>query len=294
MNHRLKRYSLIAMSALFVASIFFVGCQGDNPDNDPGLVARVGKARLMRVDLDKALAGTVSAQDRARLARAYVKSWIDSHIMTEVAQRNIPDMSEIDRMVEQYRSELIAWEYRRLMFIHNVDREFPEDSIEAYYNSHGREFVLERPVIKGVYIKIADNSPALARVRKLYRSTRDADIDRLEKQDLEGVIHYDYFRDRWVDWDQIETRIPLDFGSSPDQFLANQDHVEVSANGYTHLLEITEYRKTGSVMPLERARELIIRDLFNLRRREYDRRLRLDLYNQGLNDGTIKVNVQLD
>ncbi|MCM1449853.1 MAG: peptidylprolyl isomerase [Clostridiales bacterium] len=292
--NRFGKYSLMAVSILMAGQALLTGCGDTTPDNDPNLVAMVGKARLMRSDLDKALAGTPTGADSTRLARAYVKSWIDSHIMTEVAQRNIPDMSEIDRMVEQYRSELIAWEYRRLMFLHNADREFPDDSIRSYYDSHSREFVLERPVVKGVYVKIADNSPSLARVRKLYRSTRDADIDRLEKQDLEGLIHYDYFRDRWVDWDQIETLIPIDFGTSPDQFLATHDHVEASANGYTHMLEISEYLKAGSVMPLERARELIVRDLFNLKRREYDRRLRLDLYNQGLSDGTIKVNVQLD
>ena len=214
--------------------------------------------------------------------------------MGEVASRNIPDMSEIDRMVEEYRNQLIAWEYSRLMYMQHGDREFPADSIAAYYEQHSADFVLERPLVKGVYIKIADNSPSLSLVKRLYKSTRDADIDRLEKHDFGGMIHYDYFRDRWVDWEQIETRIPLDFGPSPDAFLAANKTVEVSENGYTHLLEITEYLKTGSVMPLERAEERIRRDLFNLNRREYEARLRMELLTRGLNDGTVVIKVPLD
>lgn len=277
-----------------VLAAILPACTSDDPDSDPNLIARVGKQRLMREDLDKALAPRLSNQDSTKLARAYVKSWIDSRIMGEVAVRNIPDMSEIDRMVEEYRNELIAWEYRRLMFMQHGDRDYPADSIKAYYDSHKSEFVLERPLVKGVYIKIADNSPSLARVRKLYKSTRDADIDRLEKQDLQGVIHYDYFRDHWVDWEQIETRIPYDFGQSPDAFLATHKQLDVSANGYTYLLEITEYLKSGSTMPIERAEERIRRDLFNRYRREYDKQLRLDLYNQGLGNGIIVVNTQLN
>lgn len=285
---------VILTSAIVALYLAGSSCSTTDPDNDPNLIARVGKQRLMREELNKALTKGLASQDSTRLARTYIRAWIDSHIMGEVAGRNIPDMSEIDRMVDEYRNELIAWEYRRLMFIQHGDKDYPTDSIVSYYEKHAADFVLERPLVKGVYIKIADNSPSLSRVKKLYKSTRDADIDRLEKQDLQGVIHFDYFRDRWVDWEQIETRVPIDFGSSPDAFLATNKNVEVSVNGYTHLLEITEFLKTGASMPLERAEERIRRDLFNQHRREYDTRLRMDLFNQGISDGTIVINTPLD
>lgn len=272
------------------------GCHHNDPDKDPDLIARVGKQRLTRDDLDKALSHhhRLSNEDSTKLAKAYIKAWIDSRLMSEIAARNIPDMTEINRMVDDYRTDLISWEYRRLMFMKNGDTDFSDDSIAAYYERNKRDFVLERPLVKGVYIKIADNSPSLGRVKKLYKSTRDVDIDKLEKEDVKGIIHYDYFRDRWVDWEQIETRIPYDFGSSPDDFLSQHKQLEVNANGYIHLLEITEYLKSGSTMPLERAEERIKRDLFNLKRRDYETRLRLELYNDGINDGTIIVNTPLD
>lgn len=287
---------LLLLPALAAAAIggCLAACSAPHPDDAPDLIARVGKQRLTRSELDKVLSPSLSPADSTRAARSYIRTWIDSRIMGEMASRNIPDMSEIDRMVEDYRNQLIAWEYSRLMYMQHGDREIPADSIAAYYEKHSADFVLERPLVKGVYIKIADNSPSLPAVRKLYRSTRDADIDRLEKQDLKGVIHYDYFRDRWVDWEQIETRIPIDFGPSPDAFLAAHKTVEVSENGFTHLLEITEYLKTGAVMPLERAEERIRRDLFNTHRREYDARLRMELLTRGLNDGTVIIKVPLE
>ncbi len=273
--------------------VLLCSCAEKDTDSDPDLLARVGKQRLTRGDLDRVITPGLTQEDSITFARAYVKSWVDRRVMTEVATRNIPDMKKIDQMVDDYRNELISWEYSRLMFAQHGTEAIPDDSIESYYKKESRRFVLVRPVIKGVYIKIADNSPALQRVKKLYKSKRDADIDRLEKQDLQGVIHYDYFRDHWVDWEQIETRIPGDFGSSADLFLSNNKHYEISANGFTHLLEITEYQKSGTPMPIEMARDRIVRELYNLHRGEYDSRLRLDLLGEGIANGTVVINTPL-
>lgn len=286
---------LTTVAATLIALLLPIttGCSQPNLDQDPDLIARVGKQRLIKSDLERVLTPGLNSDDSTRLARAYVKSWIDARLMSEIAARNIPDMSLIDQMVEDYRNELITWEYRRLMFSQHGDLDFPEDTLRAYYETHRKNFVTEHPLVKGVYVKIADNSPSLARVKKLYTSTRDADIDRLEKQDLQGLIHYDYFRDRWVDWDQIETRIPYDFGASPEEFLSTHKHIEIKSNGFVHLLDISEYLKSGSIMPYEKAVELIQRDLFNLKRKEYDAQLKLDLMSEGLNNGSIIINTQL-
>lgn len=280
-------------TALLLA-LALTGCSKSTPQSDQTLVARVGTARLTTNDLAKVVAPGISPEDSVKLVRAYVRSWIESRVMSELAVKSIPDMSAIDRMVEDYRNELIAWEYRRLMFNQHGNVEFSPDTIAAYYEANKSQFVLERPLVKGVYIKIADNSPSLPAVRKLYKSHKTDDIDKLEKEDVQGIIHYDYFRDRWVDWEQIETRVPVDFGSSPEAFLATHKSTEVSANGFTHLLEISDYLPAGSTMPLEWAEESIKRTLYNTQRRAYDTQLRLDLFNRGLKDGDIVVNIPME
>lgn len=277
------------MLGLLVASC----SKKSEPDSD-NVVARVGDACLFQDDIQRILTPGLSPDDSARLVKAYVKSWIDSRVMSELAVKNIPDLANIDRMVDDYRSELIAWEYRRLMFNRHGNVEFSQDTINAYYEAHKDEFVLERPLVKGVYIKIADNSPSLKVVKKLYTSRDTADIDRLEKEEMQGIIHYDYFRDRWVDWEQIETRVPADFGSSPEAFLTAHKTTEVSVNGYTYLLDIDDFLPSGSVMPREWAEETVRRTLYNNRLRAFDSQLRIDLLNKGIADGEVDVNIALD
>ena len=163
-----------------------------------------------------------------------------------------------------------------------------DSDLRAYYNSHNREFILERPLVKGIYLKVPDDAPNLAVIKRLYRSGRRDDIDRLEKEVLTSAIHYDYFRDKWVDWEQIESHIPYDFGASGDKFLSERTHFETSAGGFTYLLEINDLLPAGAIMPFENARQMITDRLNANRRREYDERLRRDLYDEALKSGKLE------
>lgn len=207
--------------------------------------------------------------------------------MTEIAADEI-DMTEIDRLVDEYRTELISMEYRKLMFTGHGNSAFEEDSLLAYYDSHSDELTIERPLVKGVYLKVPDDAANLKILRRLYRSTKPDDLDRLEKE-ATTAIHYDYFRERYVDWEQVEKRIPYDFGASPDAFLRKNKTVDFSAGGFTYLLHITEYLPSGSPMPYEAARPVIVERLLTERRREYDTALRRDLLRQAIEDGKAEV-----
>lgn len=275
------------------ALLVFTACrQAEMSDDDPRLLARVGDARLTADDLVKVVPRSLQPDDSAAVAAAYIKGWVDGQLFSQIGVKNIPDLQEIDRMTREYRTRLIGIEYLRLMYAQRGDELFPEDSIRAYYEAHPAEFQLQRPIVKGVYIKIPDRSEALSRVKRIYQSNRDTDIDRLEKEDLRGVIHYDYFRDRWVDWDQIETRIPYRFGR-PDDFVATHKSLEFSDSAYTHLLQITEYMRTGATAPYEYSRPTIQGILREKSRLEYEARLRLELLSRGLEDGDIVINVKL-
>lgn len=261
---------------------------GDSADSRTAdAVATVGNAVLTSADVRAALPAGLNPDDSARFVKAYVNSWIDSRLISEVAAREV-DMSQIEPLVEEYRSRLIMQQYTRRMFETHA-ASASEDSLHAYYDRHRSEFNLERPLVKGVYLKVPDDSRALANLRKLYRSDKPDDIDRLEKEVLRGATHYDYFRDRWVDWEQIETRVPADFGPDPSVWATPGRTLDVSSGGYTYLLRITEVLPSGRPMPFESARPLIVQRLLALGRRAYEAELLRDLRTRATEDGTLRT-----
>lgn len=284
------QYILILLILLFVT----VSCGNRDGIENEDILVKVGNETLTKNDLAKDFPYGLSESDSIKFARAYIKSWIDSKLVGEIAAKNISDMSKIDEMVAKYRNELIMWEYRQRMYESHADKELSDDSIVAYYQAHKNDFVSTRPYIKGIYIKIPDNAEHLNQLKKLYRSNKTQEIDHLEKLCFSEATHYDYFRDKWVDWEQIESRIPYDFGNNPDAFIKQNKNIETSIGGFTYFLSISDYIPTGSTIPLEVAINSIKEILINQNRIKYDQELRNELFNIGLKEGEIKILCDLE
>lgn len=251
-------------------------------------IAVYGEEMITRRDIDKALPAGLSPEDSIRFVKAYILEWIQAKLIEKEALQYV-DAEEIDRVTDEYRRQLILTNYRRRMYENNAEV-IPEDSIKEYYERHSGEFILDRPMVKGTYLKVADDARNLRILKRLYKSDKPEDADRLEKEVLSSAIHYDYFRDRWIDWEQIETKIPEDFGISADAWLAGHKTLEKSTGGFTYLLYVTEVLPSGSPMPFEAARSQIINRLLNLNRSEYDRKLMNDLYQKAQSDSRLHVN----
>lgn len=275
---------VIAAGALFAIATQSCGSKHEEPAD---VVARLGKQSLTLTEVIANMPGGLAPEDSARFVKAYVNSWVDARLVSDVAVDEV-DMGEIDRMVEEYRNTLVMQEYRRKMFESHA-AQIPDDSVKAYYDEHKGEFVLERPMVKGTYLKVPDDAKNLAALRRLYRSDKADDADRLEKEVLSSAIHYDYFRDRWVDWEQIETRIPYDFGASADQWLRSNHTLDESLGGFTYLLYVTEVLPSGAPMPLEAARGQIVNRLLNKNRKAYDAQLMQALRDKAEEDGRLVI-----
>lgn len=289
----MRYISKIYIPAILLAA-FLTACTNRAREEGGDVLVEIGEERLTAAELRLHLPAGLSEADSVRSARSFIRSWIDSRLISEIASRNIGDLTEIDRMTREYRNELIAYEYRRRMAERDAPTEVVEDSLKAYYEKNRGRYKLERPLVKGVFIKLPDDAPQLREVKKLYRSDRMADIDKLEKQGLDRAVIYDFFRDRWVDWEQIESRVPMDFGPSENQYLRQHDHLEFSSGGFTYLLDINEYCLAGSEMPFEYARQRIEWELQYRNRADFDRELRRELLKEAYDDGKIQIFCDLD
>lgn len=280
--------SAILIVAVAAGVLATSSCRRDGDSSVPAdALVEIGRDVLCRSEISAAMPGGLSPDDSTKFAKAYISSWIDSHLVYDIAADEI-DMAEINRLTEEYRRELVMSTYRRRMAENAVDGYFSEDSLRACFEANKGSFTLRRPMVRGVYIKVDNEAGDPAPIRKLYKSDRPEDIDRLEKAVHRKAVHYDYFRDRWVDWDKIETRVPYDFGQNPDAFLRTHKSLEVSNDGFTYLLFISEYLPTGAPMPFEAAEPLVRERMLAAKRKQYDLQLRQSILDKAESEGLIR------
>lgn len=283
-----KSLVLLIMPALII-SVIAAACSRktaqENTMTDE-VVAEVGDSALMLTEVQRRIPYGVSSADSLALFNSIVDSWIERLLLESFGNENIDDMENIERMVEEYRKKLIVASFRRsLRASHRWH--VSEDSVRKYYMLHSDEFVLGRPVIKGLYLKIPSDNSRLPDIRRwMMTATPDA-VDNLERYGLSDAIEYSFFTDKWTDFNIFTRKIPYRF-EDQDKFVEQNRNFETSYRGMTYLLHISSFLPSGEKMPYDVASPQIAEVLEGDSGEKYERQLIASLYARARKEGKLR------
>ena len=278
------------MRILVLLLITLLGCgackeQRDHKGKTP--LVEVDGNFLYKEDLMSVLPVGLSKDDSILFTEHYIRSWTEEILLYEKAANNIPDNVDVDKLVENYRKALIMHTYQQELINQKLTNDISEQEITDYYGQNKELFKLENPLIKGLFIKVPLTAPQLNNVRRWYKSDKQDAIESLEKYSLQNAVKYEYFYDKWVDFDQVMDNIPVHVSNANDFLRANK-FVEVSDSTYCYLLNIKEYLPAGSVAPYDYASAQIVEMLTNRRKVEFLKKFEEELYNDAVRSGDVK------
>lgn len=273
-------------TAVLLFAILFSGCTLEKREV-PGAIVSVGNRYLTREMLDQVIPDGLSPRDSSAFADAYVRHWAEDELVYDVAQKNIPDVERIENLVDRYRRELFVHEYQKQILSEKLDAEISDDAVKNYYRTHLDKFILKTPIVKGLFLKVAETTPELKNLKKWYRGKDHASVENIEKYTLHNIINYDYFYDRWVSFDEVMSAIPYTV-TDANHFLQTHTFLEINNEGYWYLLNISDYLPAGAHMPLDFARTQIEEILLNQKRMDFLHQMNKELYQEALENRKIK------
>ena len=244
---------------------------------------------LYKEDLQSVLPVGLSKDDSLLFAEHYIRNWAEDILLYEKAQSNIPDNGEINRLVENYRKALITHTYQQELIDQKLSNEIPDQEITDYYEKNKELFKLERPLIKGLFIKVPLTAPQLANVRKWYKSDAQESVEHLEKYSLQNAVKYEYFYDKWVPLADILDMIPLK-EEKPEEYISKNRHVEQKDTAFYYFLKVRHYRAVGEQKPYELAIPEVKDLLINIKQVDFMRQVKDDLYKRAVDRKKIKYN----
>ena len=242
---------------------------------------------LYKEDLMSVLPVGLSKDDSILFAEHYIRSWAEEILLYEKAANNIPDNVDVDKLVENYRKALIMHTYQQELINQKLTSDISEQEIADYYEKNKDLFKLESPLIKGLFIKVPLTAPQLNNVRRWYKTEKQDAVESLEKYSLQNAVKYEYFYDKWVDFDEVMDNIPIHV-SNPNAFLKANKYVEVADSSYCYLLNIKEYLPSGSVEPYDYASPHVTEMLVNQRKVEFLKKFEDELYNDAIRSGDVE------
>ncbi|MDR2681035.1 MAG: peptidyl-prolyl cis-trans isomerase [Tannerella sp.] len=275
--------------SFILCAILFSACGESGMEQSSGeILVRVKDRVFTRGDLKSQIPGNLSSADSTIRAENIIKKWVIDALMDDAAYQNIgDDKAEIDKLVNEYRRSLMRHRYQERIIRDKVSAEISEYEQMKYYEENKQQFVLSENLIRGLFIKVPAGAPGLDNVRKWYRLETEESLEKIEKYGIQNAIIYDYFYDRWVNFNEIMLKIPHQF-SNPAQFLRTNDHLEISDSTHVYFLNITEKLPVGSMAPFDYVKIQIQEMLVNKRKISYLREFGESLYRDAVKNGTVR------
>ena len=271
----------------FITACFLYACRPEISHKDDDILVRVHGYSLNRSEVEKIIPSNLSSADSFLIAENYVEKWVKDVLTFEVAKRNIgKEEEDINRLVEEYRRSLLRHRYQEYMIRSRLTAEIREADKLAYYEENTHKFILDKNLIKGLFLRIPAGSPGIADIKKWYKSVDPVALENIEKYSIQNASVYDYFYDHWIDFDEMLDKIPVQI-SNKSQYLSVNHTIEVADSTYFYFLNISEYLLAGNIAPYEYADLEIQEMMINRRKMDFLKTFEEQLYQDAILKGEV-------
>ena len=289
-----KRISFAATRLLAVAAVVWLlaACQ-EMPRyfaSDTTL-AEVGKRELRVGDLQSVVPAGLTGEDSVAFVRKFVDRWVRKQLKLQEAEVLFSaSEKDIDRQVEEYRQALLIRKLEQQYVDRSIDTLFTEEEIVAYYQARKSDFKLDRPLVKGMIVRIQEGHRQAGRIKTLLKDDRPA-----QQRELRDLCEKNNFtitdlREQWADFSEFLSWLPAVQSQNHSAMLSSGRGVQEMRDSRSHYyFRIDTVRREGDPIPLERVRTTIRRILFNQRQGEVIRSHEEELLQRGLEENKVRL-----
>ncbi len=266
-----------------ILSLLAVACN-HSQSTSGDMIVSVGDEVLTKEEMHAMFPVGLSQGDSIILAEHFIQTWIRDELLYRVAAKNISNKAEIDRLVDNYRKSLVIYQYQDRLVSEKVSREIGEEELLKYYEENRDKFQVDRPLFKGLFIKVPVDAPQLNQIREWYKSAKPAALENLDKYSVQNAVVYDNFYDRWVSQSEIEDHLP----DGTNAELVKGKPIELQDIDYCYFLNISERLNPGDPAPFVYVENTIREILINQKKLDFLQQTENTLYETALKKGEIK------
>ncbi|MFA6676034.1 MAG: hypothetical protein WCS34_00390 [Bacteroidales bacterium] len=257
---RLFNIKQIVISLLIILSVS--SCKFTDKIFDSDIIARIGKQKLYKSEVESLLPKNISSEDSIRLTQEYINSWATKHLLLDVADKHLPkNQKNVTKQLEEYKSSLLVYRYEELYVKQRLDTLVTTAECESYYNAHKDNFISDVSIIKARYIKILSSSPNVKVVKSLYKAKTNEDLQNLEEVCHDSADKYSIFDGKWISLEQIAKELDMTIGECEKE-IRNKNYIEKEDEGYDYLVYIFDRIAPKQISPfdynIEKIKEIII------------------------------------
>jgi len=273
--------------SILVISLFTLACNNNLDIKNSNPLVKVQGKILYKNALNDIIPAGLSKEDSIIAAEYFIRAWINENLLYDLALKNINNKENVELLVENYRKSLLINQFQEQLVNERLSKEIDEQSLYDYYNNNKEILKLEKPLVKGLFLKVPENAPQLDEIRRWYKLITPNSRESLEKYSLSNAVVFEFFVNNWMDFSDVMDNFPQNKINKED-FNLNKKTIEKQDNGYYYLLNITDFLQPGANAPYEYVKNTVKEILINQRRIDFLKKTEEELYKRALDKGDIQ------
>lgn len=280
------RNVLIVILAIIITS---AGCNKFEPRKAEKPIARVGEIYLYPSELADLFPAKITQNDSLLIQKNFVDKWIKKQLLLQKAELNLTeDQKNVTSQIEEYRSSLLIFKYEQSLILQKLDTNISQEEIEAYYNENPSNFILDKNLVRALFVKLPRNAPNVEQFRRLYSSEKEEDKQQLETYCYQHATKFDFFNDDWVTFTRIQSELPQTIWS-PERSLKWYKRIEQKDSTYNYFVYIRDNRVEGETAPIEYVSENIKSIILNKRKVKFLTDMENEIFSDALSKGEFTI-----
>lgn len=257
--------------------------------HDDQVVARVGKEKLYRSQLERLIPDMISIEDSTRLAERFIQSWAMDRLYMEVAESELSKTEiDVEDELQAYRMSLVKYRYEQRYISDRLDTLVTDDQIKEYYDAHKEEYVLQRPVMKVRFLHIMKDAHGVEEMIDLMCSDEYEDLEQLDTLVKTKALRYFDKSESWMDASQVAEEFGMEYKEMLSAMNKNLIKLESKDRGDLMAAYVLDIQRDG-YEPLDFCAPEIRDIILSNRKRELVNSLERDLLDNALESKNFEI-----
>ncbi len=263
-----------------------VSCNNFNEDKSQN-IAKYNNQILKKSQL-LGLVKDSNKDDSVIITNKLINEWAVNKILIDKAKLNltVQDLSSLDKLVENYKSELYSTAYLDALINSSINLEIDTTEIENLYNKNIDLFKLKNNIYKFAYIKIPKDFSDIAEVRNKVRNLKN------HKKFLDSISYrfsdYSFDTKNWTTENDLKKTFSF-LNNQKLNSLKNYSFLQSKDSLNLYLIKVLDFKKIGSYAPIDYVFPTLEYMSINQRKKKLTQLIKTDLIKNAIQNNELEI-----
>ncbi len=280
-NIKNKHIAFLFTVVLLSACQFFKTAENKTP------IAQIFDKTLYLQDINPSIYKNKSPEDSTKQIHQFIEKWAYQNLMIDEAKKNI-DTLKINRLVTNYKNDLLTETYMDKLIGKYLDTLVPEDTLKIYYHKIADIYKAREPMAQIKYLVFDKENKNRYKYQKWFYSNKEEEKDTLFKL-TSNFKKMDLLGQKWLNYSDMVKEIPAFKRFKPAQIIKKSKKFVLTDSLSLYLVFINNVVHEDEPLPFDFVKNDIKQIVLGKRKEILKNKLMNDLKEEAIKHKQFKI-----